>query len=87
MAIFYVVYFSIGVVIGLIACYTEKKNEQYQKVNKAAIKTLFVLSLLLMGTGIFFVYSDIYYAGIFLLLPTVAIFLTRRTFLYFNILN
>lgn len=87
LMIIYFLYFLLGAGIGVIASFAEQKNEQYKQVNRSAIKILFVVSLLLLIPGFYFVYAAVFQAGVLLLIITAGIFLTRRTFLYFKARN
>ncbi|SES61798.1 hypothetical protein SAMN05216389_10137 [Oceanobacillus limi] len=87
MFLTYLFLFSIGVVLGLVVWNLEKKNKGFKNVSRPIVKALFLVSLIVMIIGFTMAYLDVFRLGVYILIPILAVFLVRKTFIYFQAKN
>lgn len=71
--------FIAGLLLGFIVWYLESNRQGFKNVVSTIVRILFVVSVFVLMTGYLIAYLSIIKAGLYLFIPTLAIFLIRKT--------
>lgn len=82
MFFLYLFLFLGGLFVGLVTWYLEKEKEGFQSLSRKTVTTLFVVSFVVLMIGYFLAYISIVRIGLYVLIPTLAVFLVRKTMLF-----